>query len=106
MTAYDAPWLDFWRPQSNVCFCGLIAVVCINKNKIESTLLFSELSVLNKAMNLGFFELLGDAGIINEEANMYHRISREEVRDMAIKIFTPENCCELYYKVSGLVKTG
>jgi predicted Zn-dependent peptidase len=73
------------------------------KNKIESTLLFSELSVLNKAMNLGFFELLGDAGIINEEANMYHRITREEVRDMAMNIFTQENCCELYYKVSELV---
>jgi zinc protease len=69
------------------------------KNKIESTLLFSEMSVLNKAMNLAFFELLGDADIINEEANMYHRITRDQVRDMARKIFTPENCCELYYKV-------
>ncbi len=71
------------------------------KNKIESTLLFSEMSVLNKAMNLAFFELLGDAGIINEEANFYHRISTEEVREMARKIFTPENCCELYYKVEA-----
>ncbi len=69
------------------------------KNKIESTLLFSEMSVMNKAMNLAFFELLGDAGIINEEANMYHRITTEEVRNMARKIFTPENCCELYYEV-------
>jgi zinc protease len=69
------------------------------KNKIESTLLFSEMSVLNKAMNLAFFELLGDADIINEEADMYHRITRDQVRDMARKIFTPENCCELYYKV-------
>jgi predicted Zn-dependent peptidase len=69
------------------------------KNKIESTLLFSEMSVLNKAMNLAFFELLGDAGIINEEADMYHRITREDVRNMARKIFTPENCNELYYKV-------
>lgn len=73
------------------------------KNKIESTLLFSEMSVLNKAMNLGFFELLGDAGIINKEAGLYHKITREEVKRMARQIFTPENCCELYYKVNQAV---
>ena len=28
------------------------------KNKVESTLVFSEMNILNKAINLGFFELL------------------------------------------------
>jgi zinc protease len=31
------------------------------KNKTESTLVFSEMSLLDKAMNLAFYELMGDA---------------------------------------------
>jgi hypothetical protein len=37
------------------------------KNRAESALVFSELSALGKAMNLAFFELLGDADLINRE---------------------------------------
>src|SRR5690606_9600967 len=31
------------------------------KNKVESTMVFAEMGILEKAMNLAFFELLGDA---------------------------------------------
>jgi len=68
------------------------------KNKVESTLQFSELNILNKAINLAFFELLGDAGIINQEAKLYQEVSTEELHKAAQAILTEENCSELFYK--------
>jgi predicted Zn-dependent peptidase len=71
------------------------------KNKIENTLCFSELNVLNKAINLAFFELLGDANLINEEGKHYQAVTTEDIKQMANQIFTPENCSELYYKTKS-----
>lgn len=71
------------------------------KNKIENTLCFSELNVLNKAINLAFFELLGDANLINEEGKHYQAVTAEDIKQMANQIFTPENCSELYYKTKS-----
>lgn len=68
------------------------------KNKVESTLTFSELSILNKAINLAYFELLGDANMINEEVDYYRQITQEEILRVARQLLTPENCSELYYK--------
>lgn len=71
------------------------------KNKVESALLFSELSILDKAVNLSFFELLGDADIINQEIDFYQKITAAEVKAMANRLFTMENCCKLYYKANS-----
>lgn len=68
------------------------------KNKIESSLVFSEISILNKAINLAFFELLGDINLINEEKALYQAVTVEEIHRMANKVFIKENCSELYYK--------
>lgn len=68
------------------------------KNKVESSLLFSELNVLDKAVNLSFFELLGDADIINKEFEYYREIKAAAIQDVARMLFTEENCCRLYYK--------
>src|SRR3546814_20210411 len=51
------------------------------KNKVESTLVFSEMNLLDKAMNLAWFELLGNAGAINEEKERYNAVTlRSEER--------------------------
>ncbi len=68
------------------------------KNKVESTLIFSEVSVLNKAMNLAYNELLGDANLINLEADQYRKVTVEQIKEVANKIFQPTNCSTLYYK--------
>jgi zinc protease len=70
------------------------------KNKIESTHTFSEMSVLNKAMSLCFFELLGDANLINKEVEKYHLISAKDIQATASTIFKEENCSALYYRAS------
>ena len=67
------------------------------KNKIESNLEFSEISVLNKAMNLSFSELLGDANLINLEKEQYGRVTAEMITAVARDMFRPENCSTLYY---------
>lgn len=67
------------------------------KNKMESSLEFSEANILNKAINLAFFELLGDAELINSEALEYQRVTAEEIQQMAKKILSKENCSELFY---------
>jgi len=72
------------------------------KNKIESTLIFSEANILNKAINLAFYELLGNAELINEEASIYQKITTTQLHEMAKEIFVKENCSDLYYKAEGL----
>jgi zinc protease len=71
------------------------------KNKAESTLIFSELNILTKAMNLAYFELLGNVDLINEEAEIYQTITAEAIQEQAHKIFTKENCSVLIYKANG-----
>jgi len=67
------------------------------KNKMESTMVFSEMSLLDKAMNLAYFELLGDANELNSETQKYLDVSSEEIRLQAKHIFRKENSSTLYY---------
>ncbi|MBC8487360.1 MAG: insulinase family protein [Bacteroidetes bacterium] len=67
------------------------------KNKIESSLEFSEINVLNKAMNLSFSELLGDADLINQEKSKYSSVTIEGIHQTANEIFRKDNCSTLYY---------
>jgi len=68
------------------------------KNKFESSMVFSNTSVLNKAMNLCFYELLGDANEVNHEVELYNRVNSEMVREAAEKYLQPANCSSLLYK--------
>jgi hypothetical protein len=48
-------------------------------------------------MNLSLYELLGDASEINLEVENYRNISRQMVRDTAIRFLNQENSCTLCY---------
>lgn len=67
------------------------------KNKIESTIVFAELSILDKAMNLAYYELLGDADLYNHEVEKYLNISAEEIQRVAQETFRKENSSTLMY---------
>jgi len=67
------------------------------KNKLESTKLFSEMSALNKAMHLCFFELLGDAGLVNKEMEKYRNVNPEQIRRVASALLRKDNCSTLFY---------
>lgn len=74
------------------------------KNKVESTLAFSEMGITNKATNLAFFEILGNAELINQEAQLYHRVSAHQVQNLAKRIFIEENCSEVCYENADAVE--
>jgi predicted Zn-dependent peptidase len=67
------------------------------KNKTESTMVFSEMSLLDKAMNLAQFELLGDADDLNKETDKYLAITAEEIQKQAQTIFRKDNSSTLIY---------
>jgi len=67
------------------------------KNRIESQMIFSETEILNKAMNLAFAELLGDADLANKEVEKYLAVTAEEIQQQATSILQPSNCSTLYY---------
>ena len=67
------------------------------KNKIESTVVFSETDVLTKATNLAISELLGDADLINQEIEKYATVTAEKIKQQANLIFNETNSSTLYY---------
>jgi len=67
------------------------------KNKMESMIVFSEMKVLEKAMDLAFAELLGDASQYNQELGYYLAVSAEDIHRQANLIFNPQNCSTVYY---------
>jgi predicted Zn-dependent peptidase len=67
------------------------------KNKFESSTVLSNTSILNKAMNLSYYELLGDTNLVNKEVESFRAVSRDMIRDAANRYFTLENSTVLYY---------
>ena len=67
------------------------------KNKVESSLTFSETDVLTKATNLAISELLGSANLINEEITRYSKVTAEKIKEQATIIIDENNCTTLYY---------
>ncbi|HTA28457.1 MAG TPA: pitrilysin family protein [Bacteroidia bacterium] len=68
------------------------------KNKVEAQHVFAEISILNKAMNLSFFELLGDAADANKEVEKFFGVSEKDILDESIAELKESNCSTLYYR--------
>ncbi len=68
------------------------------KNKFESENVFANTSILNKAINLSFYDLIGNTDLINSEVNLYRKTDRMMVIEAARRYFDPANCSTLYYK--------
>ncbi len=69
-------------------------------------MVFSEMSLLEKAMNLAYFELMGDAENLNHETEKYLAITAEEVREQAQKIFRRKNLSTLVYLAEEVAETA
>lgn len=67
------------------------------QNKTESTMIFSEMSLLDKAMNLAYYELLGDAEMFNQETRKFLAVTPAEIKAEAIKLFRKDNSSTLIY---------
>lgn len=67
------------------------------QNKTESSLIFGEMSILNKAMNLAIFELLGDADDANKEVDKFSKVTLESMLAEASAVLQENNCSTMYY---------
>ncbi len=67
------------------------------QNKFESTIVFSEMNALNKAQNLAFYELLDRAELMNEEVDIYLRVSTHDLHRVANEILILDNSATLIY---------
>jgi zinc protease len=67
------------------------------KNKTESTIAFEDMSVMNRANSLAYYELLGDAALMNTELDRYNKVTAEDIRTLSQEIFREENSSTMYY---------
>ena len=67
------------------------------KNKTESMIAFEDMSVMNRANSLAYYELLGDASWMNFELEKYATVTTEDILQESRKIFRPENSSTIYY---------
>lgn len=68
------------------------------KNRFESTFTFGLTSATEKAMNLCYNELLGDANLINTTIKVYRSVTPDDIKRVANSIFRRENSSTLVYK--------
>lgn len=71
------------------------------KNKVESNLVFSEISFLNKAMNMAQYEMMGDANEINSEVFRYREVNTNDIKSAAQSIFQLNNSTVLRYSAAN-----
>ena len=66
-------------------------------NKTESVICFEDMSIMNRAHSLAYYELLGDADLMNKELSMYQKVTPSMIQHTAQKIFQDSNRNTLYY---------
>lgn len=67
------------------------------KNKTESMMAFEDMSVMNRANSLAYYELLGDANMMNTELGLYAAVTTADIKAESKAIFKAENSNTLYY---------
>lgn len=97
-TAENAVWVELTKISAEKVTETELTKV---KNKSESIMIFAEMSLLDKAMNLAYYELLGDAAGLNTEIDKYLSVDAERIQQVAKKTFVREQCSTLYYLTSN-----
>lgn len=70
------------------------------QNQAESTLVFSEMELLNRAMNLAYSTLLGDPNFVNEESRKIQAVTTDDIQRMAQTLLPPEKSNTLFYQAT------
>jgi len=68
------------------------------KNQTEATLAFSEVELLNRAMNLAFAANAGNVDWANDDAEIIRNLTSGDINQAAGDILKPENSSTLYYR--------
>lgn len=67
------------------------------KNKTESMMAFEDMSVMNRAASLAYYEMLGDAAWMNDELSKYAQVTADDILEESNRIFREENSNTIYY---------
>jgi predicted Zn-dependent peptidase len=67
------------------------------QNKTESVMAFEDMSVMNRAGSLAYYELLGDGELMNTEFSKYRAVTTAHIHQVANEILTPANSNTLWY---------
>ncbi|RAK68120.1 M16 family metallopeptidase [Hymenobacter edaphi] len=68
------------------------------KNQAEASIVFSEVELLNRAMNLAYAKLMGDADLVNQESARVQAVQPADVLRLARQVLRPDNCSTLRYQ--------
>ncbi|GAB2516378.1 M16 family metallopeptidase [Spirosoma aerophilum] len=68
------------------------------KNQAEATLAFSEVELLNRAMNLAYAANAGNPDLVNQEAAQIQSVNPDGLQTMARELLRKDNCSTLYYR--------
>lgn len=67
------------------------------KNKFETFYHFQDTNLMNRALNLAFFEMLGKAEDMFSEIKKYEALTVEQVKNTAKSTFFPTQCNTVFY---------
>jgi predicted Zn-dependent peptidase len=67
------------------------------KNKTESVMAFEDMSVMNRAGSLAFYELLGDGNLMNEEFKKYQLVTTADLQRVAKEVLRDTNSNTIWY---------
>lgn len=67
------------------------------KNKTESMIAFEDMSIMNRANSLAFYELLGEPDRMNYELEKYHAVTAEAILQNSRTMFSEDNANTIYY---------
>ena len=68
------------------------------KNQAEATLEFDKVEVMNRAMNLAFADLSGDADLVNKEGDKIKKVSLTDIKRVAEDILQEKNSSVMFYR--------
>jgi zinc protease len=71
------------------------------KNKFKTSKVFSEQSLMNRVMNIAFFEMMGMPEELNNELKKYDAVSAIDIQDFAKRTFVKTNLSTLMIKAKG-----
>lgn len=57
------------------------------RNKFEANMLYGEMNVMNKALNLAYYALLGELPLVNSELEIYRGVEAGQIMETARRLF-------------------
>lgn len=67
------------------------------KNKTESVMAFEDMGITSRAGSLAFYELLGDANLMNTELEKYYTVTQADLCDYSKTLFAETNSNTVWY---------